>query len=840
MRFKHVGAAFLLTTALFAQLPQGVDLQAQKQAAGPQGVAGGADAVPGRGTTSFPTDDQQRLKAEEDRLDQEIQALKRRDKGPRRFGADLFQIRQRGAGSTDGGISEDYVLGTGDRLNLNVFGSATFDLPVQVDGRGEIVIPKVGTAKVGGMTLGKAKAAVQGLVSRNFSRSSVDLQVIKLREVRVFVMGEVYKPGSYLVSSLSSLVNVLSLAGGPTALGSYRDIRVMRGGQKVHSLDFYPLRAEGLGNPNVALQHGDTVFVPLAGATVLLGGGFIRVSPQESRKEAKEVVKEEHQLEQSVGSVKANVQGTPADEQQKKVALVVAADDETARDLLPLMQFELREGESAAEVVRFAGGLLTTAFRETLSLRRQDKEGLTSLQDIPFDRLAQTQLKRGDVLTAFLRHDRVTRMVSLVGWVRVPGSFGRPDGLKVGELLKRDHQILPDTYVERGEITRTLEDGSTRYFSFHVTKALAGDPAHDLLLEDRDRIELFPIGRMRPSRKVSISGPISLPGTFDLHEGMRVADLVFKGGILEKQANRFYVELARRKNGVVSEIVRLDLAKLVSTETGSPVNLNDNNVNPILKDDDQVTVYSKPDYRVHRMVSIDGQVARPGKYTIESEHFTLSQLIERAGGLTPQARPSGGILLRRMVGGAAATGEKGEVAGPLGVSDILARLSETKMYASPAGTGQLSIPSLFTPPILHGTLSAFGNRLVVDFEQALKKNADHDLEIEDLDSVIIPKKTDTVLVLGEVATPFAFYKVTSDLRVSDLLKRAGGTTRNADSSNIRLVRANGTIVDSWVGRAKVEPGDALLVPQKFRRDTNWQENLAALTPLALMLNAIKL
>ena len=256
MRLMMRVGLFFACLPILAQLPQGMDLQALKQAATAQG-AGVPDAVPTKANAApaAALDEATRQRREDDKLDEEIKAMKAREKGPRRFGDDLFKVRSQATAATEGGIAEDYVLGTGDRLNLNVFGSATFDLPVQVDGRGEIVIPKVGTAKVAGMTLGKAKAAVQSLVSRNFSRSSVDVQVIKLREVRVFVMGEVYKPGSYLVSSLSSLVNVLSLAGGPTAVGSYRDIRVMRGGQKVYGLDLYPLRADGLGNPNLSLIH---------------------------------------------------------------------------------------------------------------------------------------------------------------------------------------------------------------------------------------------------------------------------------------------------------------------------------------------------------------------------------------------------------------------------------------------------------------------------------------------------------------------------------------------------------------------------------------------------------
>ena len=184
--------------------------------------------------------------------------------------------------ATDGGISEDYVLGTGDRLQLNVFGSATFETPVQVDGKGDLAIPKVGVVKVAGLTLKKAKAAVQRIVSGQFSKTDVDLQVIKLREVRISVLGEVYKPGTYLVSSLSSVLNILGLTGGPNTSGSYRDIRIVRGGKVVDRIDLYPLRGEGLGNLNVALQSGDVVFVPLASGKVLLEGAFRRVTQQRS------------------------------------------------------------------------------------------------------------------------------------------------------------------------------------------------------------------------------------------------------------------------------------------------------------------------------------------------------------------------------------------------------------------------------------------------------------------------------------------------------------------------------------------------------------------------------
>jgi protein involved in polysaccharide export with SLBB domain len=855
-----------------------------------------------------------RQRSEDEKLDDEIRVLKRRDTGPRRFAADLFQVRQRGTATTEGGIAEDYVLGTGDRLNLNVFGSATFDLPVQVDGRGEIVIPKVGTAKVGGLTLGKAKAAVQGLVNRNFSRSSVDLQVIKLREVRVFVLGEVYKPGSYLVSSLSSLINVLSLAGGPTASGSYRDIRVMRGGQKVFSLDLYPLRAEGLGNPNVALQNGDTVFVPLAQNQVLLEGAFQRVATQPAEPPKKgggaevedldpdplkdqrdRIARELKAIEAQLGSstVSSTVPDSMRDGKNDRVAplpvplslteradledrlfflkrqlvtlkqapvgdhririnpetnLPVPASEEALKPdwlrrweqsgVAPRLQFELKAGETAADVLRFAGGFAPEAGPGTLSLRRRNASGVLSGQDVPLEAAGRMALQRGDVLSALPQREHTGSVVQVAGWARVPGTFARTEGLRVGDLLRREVQVLPDTYRARGEVVRTALDGTSRFLAFDVDKALAGDPAHNLLLEDRDRLELFRLEDLRLPRLVTVLGPVARPGTYAFHEGMRASDLIFRAGVPAQSADRLVAELARSRNGKPSEVVRLDLAKLLSSEAASPIALLDDGVNPRIQVDDQLSLFEKPDYKVHRTVKVSGQVVRPGSYTLDSAKPSLRTLLQRAGGLTPEAMPQAGIFLRRMNTQDASLQRAAEESGlagkdptAKGINEILERLNETKRQPT---TGQL-----LKNPLLHGLLAGSLNRMVVDFTGALKGDALADVELQDGDEIIIPRASEAAYVVGETASPFATYKVRKGMKVSDLIKLAGGTTRNADTSNIRLLKADGRILDSWVEGKPVEPGDTVLVPQRFRRDASWQENLQALTPLALILNAVK-
>ena len=909
--------ALILASALGAQIPSGLDAQAMKQALANQaGSAATPDATPSgapriaQPPSPSPTRNAATLAADE-RLAQDIRAKKAREKGPARFASDLFTVRQRGSFATDGGISDDYVLGTGDQLAVNVFGSATFDLPAQVDGRGQIIIPKVGTVRVGGLTLGQARQAVQARVGQDFSRSTVNLQVTRMREIRVFVQGEVYEPGAYLVPSLSSLINVLSLAGGPTALGSYRDIRVMRGGKDVFHFDLYPYRAEGLGNPNVTLQSGDTLFVPLVENQVLLKGAFQRVvgqlpsataedqtgafveanplkaqiarlnaerqtiqdqlnqgktadqalaksgrlTPGEAEAKAPMEAKERAALEarlQNLSDQIAALQSQPTADHRLKLDPATGQPYRQPDDSMPTwmrrwydlgvapeMAFEMRPGETVADALRYAGGLALEAGPGALTLERRTLAGVVSGQEIRPSQAASVSLQRGDVLSALPQRTLTGAVVQVSGWARVPGFFARTPGLKVGDLLRQEHQILPDTYQPRGEIVRTLPDGSTRYFAFDVTQALAGNPASDLLLADRDKVELYRVEDFRLPETVTVLGPVTRPGVYAYHEGMRASDLIFRAGIPLKSANELVAELAHYRAGKPSQVLRLDLPRLLSTRTESPVGLDDDTLNPRLQPDDQLSFFSLPDPKIHRTVQILGQVLRPGAYTLESDTETLSHLIARAGGLTPNAMPDAGVFLRQMGQANSSLMEASRESGITsqdptanGINEILARLSETKRNPLTS--------ALETNPVLHDLASGSLNRMVVDFPAALKGNAQADVELRDGDHIIIPRQMDSAYVVGETASPFANYKVASGMKVRDLLKLAGGVTRNADRWNIRLLKADGRIEDSWVMGKPVGPGDTVLVPQRFRRDTNWQENLQALTPIALILNAIKL
>lgn len=743
--------------------------------------------------------------AEDLKLEEEIKTIKRNEKGPARLAQDLFDLRQHSPFQTEGGVPDDYVLGTGDVLQFHAFGATPMEAQLRVDGRGEVVIPHLGKVKVSGRTLGQAKGRVQELIGRNFGRTQAELQVSKLREVRVFVLGDVYKPGAYLVPSMNSLVNVLSLAGGPTTMGSYRDIRLLRGGDLLESLDLYPLRMEGRGNFNRALQNGDVIFVPIKNRNILMTGAFRRLGPSWIESDEK------------------------VPDNDRKLSLP------TTKDPAPVL-VELKDEETAWDAVRFLGGLNPDAYAAQITIERTDGQGFRNILSLSAEEatLRATKLMANDVVRALLRTDTAKGFIQVAGYARIPGRFAFKEGLTLGRFLKDQGQLLPDTYLGRVEVLRTRQNGNMEMISRDLGKVLSGE--QELGLEPLDKISLFALDDLRDRPTVTITGPVAHVGTFDWYSGMRASDLLFKAGLPKPGTNLEYGELAHSGALGKETVLPLDLKKLLSTETYSSAALDNDAINPPVLPYDSLTLYERPNFKVQQLVKISGEVHRPGTFSLTEPHYTLSKLLQRAGGLTEDAMAAGAIFLRKTVqtkevakSNAASAIRTTDPTGR-GVMEILERLSETKRQPI---TGQL----LHTP-ILNGLAQGGISRVVFSMEKMLKGDKSMDLELQDGDEIIIPKITQTAYAIGEIASPFFAYKVPQGTRVSELLKLAGGLTRNADSSNIRLLKADGRILESGVSGQVVEPGDAVLVPQRILRDTTWQENLNALTPVALILNAI--
>ena len=534
-------------------------------------------------------------------VEKEIRDLKKAYRGTFILASDLFAGSSTFRQSPQASVSDDYRLGADDTMMLYVFGSATFELPLTVDRAGNIVVPKVGTVHVAGLRLGDARQQVQKLVNSLFSRSRVDLQFLKTRDVRIFILGEVYRPGSYVVPSLTSLLNALTVSGGPSPFGTTRNIQLLRDGKVFQTLDLYTLRLQGLGMESLLLRDGDTLFVPMVGNQVLMDGAFVRVNTSPVTKD------------------------------------------------FPGVMVELKPQETAWDALQYIGGLTPSAFQTLITLRRTDPNGLIRVENIPYTEAALRALRLypADRLMALTRAEWTEGVVEVAGHARVPGTFAFHPLLTVAELLMSPNQIQPDTYMGRGQILRTRDDQSTELLSFDVARALQKDPAHNLALRPRDKVELFKVEDLRLKHTVKVLGPFTKPGTYDWHANMRASDLIFQAGVPKLNADRFYAELAQfEPNGQPGAIQRLDLAKLLYTEDHTAPGQSDPKVNPLLDPYDQITLYELPDFKMHRTVTISGQVQRPGPYVFTDKHFTLRQLIERAGGLTKDAMPKGGIFLR--------------------------------------------------------------------------------------------------------------------------------------------------------------------------------------------------
>ena len=771
----------------------------------PPVLAGPAPVVPPASGTLDPGVVADRSKAEppvraEERepraleAEQALREARQAYRGPFLLGSDLFDGATGPHQTAQANVSDDYRLGPGDEMVLYVFGSATFEAPLKVDRAGAVTIPKVGGAHVGGLRLGDARQVVQRLVGTLYSRARVDLQFSKTRDVRIFVLGEVHRPGSYVLPSLTSLLNALASAGGPSPFGSYRAIQLIRAGAVIQTLDLYALRLRGQGMENLLLRDGDTLFVPIAGTQVLFDGAFVRVASSPVAKEK------------------------------------------------PGVLVELKAQETAWEALQFIGGLQPSAYQRLITLQRKDPNGVVAVENLSLDEafLRGKQLFPGDQLLGLTQAEWQGGVVRVSGHARIPGSFAQRPGMRVADLLREPDQILPDTYLERGQIVRTRPDGATELLVFNVAQALQGDSGQNLPLDPRDQVELFKLDDLRLKATVTILGPFPAAGSFPWHAGMRAADLIFAAGAPGLNADRYYAELAHldptgQRGG---EVVRLDLPRLLYSVDHPASGLQDPAVNLPLRAYDQITLYELPNFKVHHTVTITGQVRRPGPYVLTEKHFTLRQLIDRAGGITPEAMPKGGIFLRSSLREKDLSETELKQAGlkeadptGQGINEILKRLSETKRTKE---TG-----ALLASPVLHDLAEGKSNRLVVDFQAAMQGDPRRDVELLDGDQIIIPRKAGSAYVVGEVASPFATFRVREGDSVKDLVKLAGGFTRNADRGQVRLLKADGRIIDTRVLRQTVEPGDAVLVPQRFRLSSSWLDNLQALTPLALILNAIR-
>ena len=705
------------------------------------------------------------------------------DEALKPFGYDLFE----GNPTTFAPVSDiqvpvDYIVGPGDTLVVQLYGNepSTYELTVERDGR--INFPKIGPIMVSGMTFDAARDAIEQHVSKQLIGSRVSVTIGDLRSIRVFVLGEAQKPGSYTVSGLSTMTNALFVSGGVKKIGSLRNIQLKRDGKLVSTLDLYDMLLRGDNSGDHQLLPGDVIFIPPIGNTVSVYGSVRR----------------------------------PA-------------------------IYELKGEKTAEQVIQLAGGLLPDADPTLGQLERISQSHIHQMHniDLAVESGRSLAMENGDKLRIPEIRPTLENSVKLAGYVFRPGAFAYRQGLRLSDILKSFDEVRPEADLHYIMIRRVVPpDLKVEVISADLKKALtAKGSAADPELRPRDEITVFNLSSDRariiepvirdlelqatpdkPEQIVNIDGRVKAPGKYPLEPTMHISDLIRAGGSLEDAAFRGEAELTRYAvvdgNARRTELINVNLAAIRSGDHGADLQL---------RPYDTLVIKPIPSWMEPGTIELAGEVRFPGKYPIHQGE-TLHSVMVRAGGFTETAFPEGAVFVREDL----KKREKDQLELlATRLQNDLAALSLEAVASSAAvagggGGAAAASQGLIVGQQLLGELRDTKpvGRLVINAQGILsgKPGGPYDVIVKDGDKLIIPKKTQDVTILGEVQSPTS-HVYEPGLSRDDYIAKSGGTTQHADHRRIYVVRANGDVVSGsgagWFRRShdtEIRPGDTIVVP----------------------------
>jgi protein involved in polysaccharide export with SLBB domain len=716
--------------------------------------------------------------------------------GLKRFGSAVFVNRNVSGVATgmsgpatplDVPLGPDYVLGPGDALSIHLWGGTTQSIARTIDRDGSIFLPEAGSIEIAGLPLGKAQAVIEGALKQQYRNAQVVVNVSRLRSVRVYVVGDVQRPGGYDISSLSTPVSALYAAGGPTAAGSLRTLHHYRGKQLVEDVDLYDFLLHGIRNGSAPFESGDTLLVPPAGPLVAVSGAI------------------------------------------KRPAI-----------------YELKAGETTlATVIDDAGGFTAAASLSHIRIERIDANRQRETVTLP-DVANQSPQTDRDAIAAFLLKDgdrvRVEpilpysqRAIYLAGHVVRPGRMAYSDGMRLSDVLHSYQDMLPEP-AAHGEIVRLVPpDLHAETIDFNVPEVLIGNANVDL--QPFDTIRIF--GRYQVDAPlVTVRGEVLRPGKYPMSQGMTAAQLVRMAGGFKRDALTDSADLTsydiKNGDGIVEN--------LVTVQIGAAVSGADPHADVPLKPGDILAVHQLTHWSdIGESVTINGQVRYPGSYGFRDGE-RLSSVLRRAGNLLPTAYPIGAVLVRVQVKELEEK-SRDELIRQIETNSASARLSPS--IASSSGAGELALIKEQQSQVLADLKShPPTGRMVIHISADIDSwaNTPADIELRRGDVLTIPKRPGFVLVSGEVynATALTF---TPGKTAAWYLSRAGGTNGTADRKQIFIIRANGSVVgrhsggwfDADVLSTRLNPGDVVVVPQKIIGGSLFWRNLLGVGQLAASL-----
>ncbi len=700
-------------------------------------------------------------------------------------------------------VTPDYTIGPGDELLVHLWGQVEANQSVVVDRTGMINLPKVGPVSVSGVRYQNLQAHLKAAIGRMFRNFELDVSLGKLRSIQVFVVGQAARPGSYTVSSLSTLVNTLFASGGPSAKGSMRHIQLKRGDNLITEFDLYDLLLKGDKSRDAQLLPGDVIYIPPIGAMAAIAGSV-------------------------------NTQAI----------------------------FELKGRENLSDLLDLAGGLTNVAAGQKVAVERIYEHEMRKVDEFQLDKdgLAKP-LRDGDVITVYSISPRFDNAVKLQGNVAAPMRYIWKEGMRITDLLSDRNALIPGAYWAKQNsgalnsrynkkevnwdyaVVQRLDQTNltTRLLAFNLGKAIKGDPVENMLLQPGDVITIYSADDALPKTEndVALKGSIFSPSDrrFVWREGMRISDLIPNA----KWLVDYYDYWLNSQSGKLSSgihweyanVVRLqplDLRRtMIPFDLGKVVLENDSINNVALLPGDVVTIYTNEEIQApvvnrSQYVRLEGEFKHAGVYKAEPGE-TLRQLVARAGGVSPQAYLFGSEFTRE------ATRQMQQKR----LEEIIDRMeADVQRNASRATSGALSaqdVDAAKSQAQLQQALIAkmrqvkATGRIVMEMpEQNTQLKDLPDIALEDGDRIYVPAPSSTVNVMGAVYNQNAFFYKQGQ-SISDYLNKAGGPTRDGDEDDVYLIRADGLVFSKRQGGSmfsgfegrQAMPGDTIVVAEKLEK-----------------------
>ncbi len=695
----------------------------------------------------------------------------------------------------------DYSLGAGDEVIIDIWGASEMTYQEIISPEGNINIPSIGPIYLNGLTIERATDRITSRLTQIYSGLSASkgqspntfaqVSLGQLRTIKVHVIGEAMRPGSYSVSSLSTVAHALYLSGGPNFAGSMRDIEIIRSNKVFVSVDVYDFLINGSLKNNVTLRDGD----------------IIRIRPYINRIEI-------------IGEVK--------------------------REGI----YETTKGESFEKLLSYAGGFTENAYTEILKVRR-NYGGERQFIDLNKKDLATTPTANGDEVTVQGILQRYANRVQIKGAVFREGEYQLIDGLTVKKLIESAEGLRGDAFMERGQIYRTNKDYSYSIISFNLREILKGTH-EDILLQREDLVEISSIYDLNDERYVIINGEIKKSGTYPYFEHMTVEDLIIRAGGLREAASGSMVEVARRVQDADKKQSN-QTAEIFNFSIDKSLELNENDSKFTLQPYDQVFIRRSPGYEPQVIVKIEGEVIYPGLYSLKKKNERISDMIQRAGGITLDGYPEGATLIRRTEFNPPKTNEQlrlenlaallksvekkksqnnyimeseAELLQQKRLQNVEGELTEYNA-SEDAGIGREGIKMkkerlsdlAKRDSIRMNSTSMQYETIGINLEEILKKpGSKYDLILQEGDILSIPRQLQTVRMRGEFLYPVTV-RYDEGLNFRKYVSKAGGFTDDAKRRKSYVLYANGSVDRTrsflfWKDYLKIAAGAEIIVPKK--------------------------